>query len=57
MCSIENDVRGFRLIRFFPKNLNSLFRDRIAQIFLKFAMQMLSVNGKFKNLEISVKNS
>ena len=31
--------------------------SRIAQIFLKFAMQMLSITEKFKNLKIPLKNS
>ena len=63
LCSVNpkwSIVKGFRLIRF--SLLNKILQmsnfkffvsqdnfSRIAQIFLKFAMQMLSITEKFKN--------
>ena len=67
MYPIENDVKGFRLIRFLLNEILqiskfkfSISRDkfsRIAQIYLKFAMQMLSITEKFKNWKIPLKNN
>ena len=58
-CSIEKDVKGFRLTRFFLNEISQMSKFKFFVSGDKFSItvQILSLTEKFKNQKILLKNS